>query len=59
MMMSNLNDETGYQFAMIDIKNAIDTYGIEILAEVLSEYIEGEVDLDLTNILIPDTMYVQ
>ena len=57
--MSNLNDETGYQFAMIDIKNAIDTYGIEILAEVLSEYIEGEVDLDLTNILIPDTMYVQ
>jgi len=57
--MSNLNDETGYQFAMIDIKNAIDTYGIEILAEALSEYIEGEVDLDLTNILIPDTMYVQ
>ena len=57
--MSNLKDETGYQFAMIDIKNAIDTYGIEILAEVLSEYIEGEVDLDLTNILIPDTMYVQ
>ena len=57
--MSNLQDETGYQFAMIDIKNAIDTYGIEILAEVLSEYIEGEVDLDLTNILIPDTMYVQ
>ena len=57
--MSNLNDETGYQFAMIDIKNAIDTYGIEILAEVLSEYIEGEVDLDLTNILIPDIMYVQ
>lgn len=57
--MSNLKDETGYQFAMLDIKNAIDTYGIEILAEVLSEYIEGEVDLDLTNILIPDTMYVQ
>jgi hypothetical protein len=59
MMMSNLKDETGYQFAMLDIKNAIDTYGIEILAEALSEYIEGEVDLDLTNILIPDTMYVQ
>ena len=57
--MSNLKDETGYQFAMLDIKNAIDTYGIEILAEALSEYIEGEVDLDLTNILIPDTMYVQ
>ena len=62
--MSDLQDfvdenEIGYQYALLDIKNAIDVYGIEILAEALSSYINDNVDLDLTNIVVPDTMYVQ
>ena len=62
--MSELQDfvdenEIGYQYAMLDIKNAIDAYGIEILFEVLGNYIDDNVDLDLTNIVVPDTMYVQ
>jgi len=62
--MSELQDfvdenEIGYQYALLDIKNAIDVYGIEILAEALSSYINDNVDLDLTNIVVPDTMYVQ
>ena len=62
--MSDLQDfvdenEIGYQYAILDIKNAIEAYGVEILAEALSSYINDNVDLDLTNIVIPDTMYVQ
>ena len=41
--------ELEYIAAVTDIKNAIDTYGIEIVFEAL----------DLTNIVMPDTMYVQ
>ena len=52
-------NEIGYQYAILDIKNAIEAYGVEILAEALSSYISDNVDLDLTNIVIPDTMYVQ
>jgi len=48
-------DEMGYQFAMFDIRNAIDTYGIEILKDALSNYYPR----DLTNLVIPDTMLVQ
>ena len=48
-------DEMGYQFAMFDIINAIDTYGIEILKDALSNYYSS----DLTNLVIPDTMLVQ
>ena len=58
--MSKLQDlvdrnEMDYQFAILDIKNAISTYGIEILAEVLPSYIIP----DLTNLVILDTMLVQ
>ena len=42
-------NETNYQFALLDVKNAIDIYGIDIVFEAL----------DLTNIVMPDTMYVQ
>lgn len=48
-------DEMSYQFAMIDIKNAIDIYGIDIIKEALSSYYPR----DLTNVVVPDTMYVQ
>jgi hypothetical protein len=48
-------NEMDYQFAILDIKNAISTYGIDILAEVLPAYHIP----DLTNIVIPDTMLVQ
>ena len=58
--MSNLKEnDTGYQFAIIDIQNAIDVYGVEIVIEALSGYIDDNYELDLTNIQIPDTMYVQ
>ena len=62
--MSELQDfvdenEIGYQYAMLDIKNAIESYGIEILFEALSNYIDDNIDLDLTNIVVPDIMYVQ
>ena len=58
--MSNLKENnTGYQFAIIDIQNAIDVYGVEIVIEALSGYIDDNYELDLTNIQIPDTMYVQ
>ena len=62
--MSELQDfvdenEIGYQYAMLDIKNAIGVYGIEILFEALGNYIDDNVDLDLTNIVVPDIMYVQ
>jgi hypothetical protein len=55
--LQNLVDrnEMDYQFAILDIKNAISTYGIEILAEVLPSYSIP----DLTNLVIPDTMLVQ
>jgi hypothetical protein len=62
--MSELQDfvdenEIGYQYAMLDIKNAIDAYGIEILLEAIANYVNDNVELDLTNIVVPDTMYVQ
>ena len=58
--MSNLQEnETGYQFAILDIQNAIAQYGIEIIADALSSYVIDNYDLDLTNIHIPDTMLVQ
>lgn len=58
--MSKLQDlvdrnEMDYQFAILDIKNAIATYGIDILAEVLPSYYIP----DLTNVVVPDTMLVQ
>ena len=48
-------NEMDYQFAILDIKNAIATYGIDILAEVLPSYYIP----DLTNVVVPDTMLVQ
>lgn len=58
--MSKLQDlvdknEMDYQFAILDIKNALETYGIEILAEVLPSCQVTH----LTNLIIPDTMLVQ
>ena len=58
--MSKLQDlvdrnEMDYQFAILDIKNAISTYGIDILAEVLPAYNIP----NLTNLVTPDTMLVQ
>jgi hypothetical protein len=58
--MSKLQDlvdanEMDYQFAIIDIKNAIETYGIDILAEVLPSCQVTH----LTNLVMPDTMLVQ
>jgi hypothetical protein len=44
-----------YQFAILDIRNAISTYGIEILAEVLPSCQVTH----LTNLVVPDTMLVQ
>ena len=58
--MSKLQDlvdrnEMDYEFAIIDIKNAISTYGIGILAEVLPSCQVTH----LTNLIMPDTMLVQ
>ena len=58
--MSKLQDlvdknEMDYQFAILDIRNAISTYGIEILAEVLPSCQVNH----LTNLVVPDTMLVQ
>ena len=58
--MSKLQDlvdrnEMDYQFAILDIRNAISTYGIEILAEVLPSCQVTH----LTNFVVPDTMLVQ
>ena len=58
--MSKLQDlvdrnEMDYQFAILDIRNAISTYGIEILAEVLPSCQVTH----LTNLVVPDTMLVQ
>ena len=58
--MSKLQDlvdrnEMDYQFAILDIKNAISTYGIDILAEVLPSHLITH----LTNVMVPDTMLVQ
>jgi hypothetical protein len=44
-----------YEFAILDIKNAISTYGIDILAEVLPSHLITH----LTNVVVPDTMLVQ
>jgi hypothetical protein len=49
------NEEMSYQFAMLDIKNAIDLYGLDIIKDALSNYYPR----DLTNMVIPDTMLVQ
>ena len=48
-------NEMDYEFAILDIKNAISTYGIDILAEVLPSHLITH----LTNVVIPDTMLVQ
>jgi hypothetical protein len=48
-------NEMDYQFAIIDIRNAIETYGIDILAEVLPSCQVTH----LTNLVVPDTMLVQ
>ena len=58
--MSKLQDlvdknEMDYQFAILDIRNAISTYGIERLAEVLPSCQVNH----LTNLVVPDTMLVQ
>jgi hypothetical protein len=58
--MSNLQDlfdeeEMSYQFAMMNIKIAIDLYGMDILKDALSSYYAS----NLTNAVIPDTMLVQ
>jgi hypothetical protein len=49
------NEEMSYQFAMLDIKNAIALYGLDIIKDALSNYYPR----DLTNMVIPDTMLVQ
>jgi hypothetical protein len=54
-----LDDETGYQFAILDIKNAIDNYGLSVVLEAISSYRNDNHDLDLTNLRILDTMMVQ
>ena len=48
-------NEMDYQFAILDIRNAISTYGIEILTEVLPSCQVTH----LTNLVVPDTMLVQ
>ena len=58
--MSSLQDlfdeeEMSYQFAMMNIKIAIDTYGMDILKDALSSYYET----NLTNAIVPDIMYIQ
>jgi hypothetical protein len=62
--MSTLQDvvdenEIGYQYAILDIKNAISNYGIDIVLEAIDSYVNDNVNLDLTNIYIPDTITFQ
>lgn len=62
--MSTLQDvvdenEISYQYAILDIKNAISNYGIGIVLEAIESYTNGNVNLDLTNVCIPDTITVQ
>jgi len=51
------NEEMSYQFAILDIKNAIDLYGMDILKDALSTYYAATPSL--TNVVVPDTMLVQ
>jgi hypothetical protein len=61
--------ELEYIAAVTDIKNAIEKFGPEVLLEalqlcnnisnVLYHEQDMEEDSDLTNVVIPDTMYVQ
>jgi len=48
-------NEMDYEFAILDIKNAISTYGIDILAEVLPSHLITH----LTNVVVSDTILVQ
>ena len=56
-------DENGYQNSLLDIENAISTYGVQILFQALVNHVTDHVvakqESDLTNLVEPDTMYVQ
>ena len=56
-------DENGYQNSLLDIENAISTYGVEILFRALinhvTDHVVAQQESDLTNLVEPDTMYVQ
>ncbi len=58
--MSSLQDlfdeeEMSYQFAMMNIKIAVELYGTDIIKDALSSYYES----NLTNAIVPDIMYIQ
>lgn len=59
--LQQFSDEQEMEFhaAISDIRNAIDKFGAEILIVALLETIDTEDELDLTNAVIPDTMYIQ
>jgi hypothetical protein len=56
-------DEKGYKNSLLDIENAISTYGVEILFRALinhvTDHVVAEQESDLTNVVVPDTMLVQ
>jgi len=58
-----VEDENGYQNSLLDIENAISTYGVEILFRALinhvTDHVVAEQESDLTNVVVPDTMLVQ
>ena len=58
--MSTLQDQQELEFfaAVADIKNAIDKFGPEIIAVAYLQSV-AVTQNDLTNVVIPDTMYVQ
>ena len=61
--------ELEYIAAVMDIKNAIEKFGPEVMLEALQlcsnisnvmyHEQDAEEETDLTNVVIPDTMYVQ
>jgi hypothetical protein len=60
--LQQFSDEQEMEFyaAISDIKNAVEKFGANIVLVALAEIISpDEEDLDLTNAIIPDTMYVQ
>lgn len=61
--MSSLQDlvdqqEMEYFAAVADIKDAINKFGPEIIVVAYLQSVAGTQN-DLTNVVIPDTMYVQ
>lgn len=58
--LQDLVDQQELEFfaAVTDIKNAIDKFGPEIIAVAYLQSVAATQN-DLTNVVIPDTMYVQ